>query len=414
MKLCVSIALRIQFISLVSFLAAVVGLSACNKNPEGAASRTYQIPWPDADGQYQLQNIEIETFNEPYHLKGQVAEILVEPSDNGQTLAGSKSIGRFSKTSSGVMVPMDFNTLQATTIYAHMERLMKLDQTLGLTAEGVWPARIGVAVNFPDDDGNMEKNQAYFIPDLNSLIFVPYISSKLPISMNAGIIAHEHFHQIFQRLVNDRIESKKERKDSLLRLRACAISEGNPDHTRFAIPLDDGNKTSTVTTRQYNFFLLRALNEGLADFYGWLYSGDPEFISPSMENLGRNRSLDNPLIPLGSVESGVFDVARHSYSKNVVKRVAYDWGTRYAQFFRRLAGALGDDQPARADLAKALLRSLPKLGEEMDAKFDVEKIDPDLVVRMVVEEMGTPNAKSCDLYNQFVTDQRPRPRGCSR
>jgi hypothetical protein len=396
------------------FLAAVVALSACQKNPGGNGSRTFQIPWPGSDGEYQLQEVQIETFDEADRLKGKYAEILVEPSENGKTLIGNKSVGRFSKTASGVLVPMDFNTLQATTIYAHMERLAKLDESLGLTAQGVWPARIGVAVNYPDENGAMEKNQAYFIPDLNSLVFVPYANHALPISMNAGIIAHEHFHQIFQRLVSDRIEAKADRKEFFSKIQACGIAEGEPELPPVFPSAFEGPKTRMVTTREYNFFILRALNEGLADFYGWVYSGDAKFITHSMKWMGEWRSLDKPFDQLGSIEMGMNKVAINSVLKRGVKNAAYDWGSGYARFLRHVARARGDDRAAREDVAKALLRALPKVGEEIDTKFDDQKIDPDLVVLATFEELGVPSAALCELYNQFVVAPRPRPRGCSR
>ena len=106
---------------------------ACTNNSSDT-SKFFRIPWPDANHQYALQDVEIQSFSEPQYLRGEFAEFYVEPSLQFELhrleQPGTPS-GRFISTPTGSRLPVDTASFIAVTIYAHLERLHILDVATG-------------------------------------------------------------------------------------------------------------------------------------------------------------------------------------------------------------------------------------------------------------------------------------------
>ncbi len=62
---------------LIVLLQATLLGGCARKN--SASEATYLLPWSDAQGHYELQEVSISTLTSPYEAKGEAAEIYFEP-----------------------------------------------------------------------------------------------------------------------------------------------------------------------------------------------------------------------------------------------------------------------------------------------------------------------------------------------
>ncbi len=219
----------------------------------------------------EFQQVELMGVMDKSTLIGEIADFYYSPGDENGTLVGAKPVARFIEDD-GVYIPADQTSLQMVTLYYHMQQLKKLEMESLNSQESIlkWPRKIALAVrvqNSPD----MKYNNAFYNGKVDALYFVPYRSTAFPIPLNPGVIAHEHFHSYFSyQVINPLI------KKQLLptELKVTDVSE--------------------VKFRQdlYNTYVLKIINEGLADVWGWIYSRDPDFVALSLPKAGTDRTLE--------------------------------------------------------------------------------------------------------------------------
>ena len=423
---------RVFVLAALALALATLG-GGCSRDPGAFSSKKYRLPWPDGSGQYKLQDVEIQTMSDPTHFRGDVAQILVEPSDGGGHLTGEQPVGRYIRSSSGTIVPADFVTLEAATVYAHLERLRALDIAVGSSPSIHWPLMIGVQTNVLDG-GDAITNNAVYDGRLDALLIVPYSGSGVPIAMNAGILAHEHFHTIFQSLVLSKINEKgvtvsKPTKDILAaagcswaanqrssgartngqRVRGNGSGEVMVDVTDSAAVTEAADQIPKAT---YNSFLIRSLNEGLADFWGWVYSGDATFIAPSLPTEGRVRRMDSDSGQLPTeqtIRRNLVDLSREDKLLPERDRVtlAYRLGTQYARFMREtaieMAGTKADTSTleSRQVVARALLLALPDIGASVAAAYTESYLSPNFIIKPLTLQMGALSSASCTRILRF-------------
>jgi uncharacterized protein (UPF0297 family) len=398
---------------------------ACTKAETPNARSYFQIPWPAGQGQYQIQNVPVSTFSAPDQLSGTTARILIDPYLAGDALQG-RSIGRFISIGDNVFVPADFLTMQAATVYAHLEKLAEMDRQLGFGAQINWPLTIGLNANVVDERGSL-RNNALYDGRLDSLLIVPYVDRRLPISLNAGVLAHEHFHKVFQTLVMTKVRrSFQERGHKAFDDESfCnwATQENLPEVPDFGAPSAAQIKdpSSGVTPFVYNEFLLRAMNEGLADFWGWVYSGDPSFIGRSLndrENEFRRLDVDTTALP--SMEILKYNLSRieqdykSKASRDAMRiSLAYEIGTYYARFMRALALKISNGSEEtfteRVELAKALAAILPTLGDSVSSQLSKtgsdEFISPNMFLSPLFEKLPKVTSSACDALDKFAAPE---------
>ncbi len=466
--------IALAFIAVVVLgLSSTLFLGGCSRFPESSGQRFYQLPWPTESGDYRLQRIELKTFSNPGHLEGSLATILVQPFLSRGGLEGGKPVGRFIETKDSTVIPADFISLQGTVVYAHMEFLHAMDVSLGITGGSpLWPAKIGIESSVVDTDGLIQNN-AIYDGNFNALLIVPFNDGgNLPITANAGVLAHEHFHAIFQNSVLSKItlskrkpgKDKKNRdgvvdgtgaeisgemsvensdkisdeiSDGLIdepndelsahSVRACAmVRSGDGFSTQIdaeddilesaqvreakrskAIPAGDGKTGREVTPEEYNAFLLRGFNEGLADFWAWAYTGDTNFIRHSLPKHTQLRTLDSEPEVIWSANM-IKDIVVSGEGKELAG-VAYKFGTQYGRFLRHLAKAQvagAETRQSRLAMARVLSDVLPAFGQLVGEKFDKEFLDPAVLVQPLLAQLnqknGQMNSETQLLYDRFM------------
>lgn len=413
--------------ALLGLMALVSGLVSCSSNSNPYASRTYRIPWQDGPtGKYTLQEIEIKTLADPEGFKGSTATIWIEPTDRGGKVAGERPIGRFIRGSDGVIVPADLVSLLATTSYAHFEKLREMDTAVGADKFVKWPLTIGLQAHMFERGRPMTSN-AIYDGRFDALFIVPYTESALPIAMNAGILAHEHFHSLFQNMVLGPMKEK-----------SVVVGKPGIEHagchggahifgvTKAAENLEqeDGGSLSIEEENElreqaaneipkpvYNAFVLRGLNEGLADFWGWVYSGDVSFVGRSLPSQDRSRRIDAHPGQLATelrVRRSLVDLDRNDKMIPEEHRVkmSYMLGTQYARFLREIAVEMADGQEpdfvTRMTLARAVLQSIPMIAENSAKVYDSDYISTDFILKPLILNLPRVTDGICVRVRKFI------------
>lgn len=370
-----------RFIAAISVLGL---LSACGSQFDSAEqSKTTRVvsPWLNPQGEYSLQTLELSGLRDLKTLSGQFARFVFSPRVVDGKLQGHSPRGRFIKNSRNEYVPVDDLTQQMVVLYAHMQKFAELDEELGAGGVNTWPRDIGVAVRMK---GGV-KNNAFYDGRTDSMLFVPYTWNHLPISINGGILAHEHFHSLFYKLViKGNLEEVIDRS-SLHDREDIVLNDEELKNPPESSPLKSffGQRTlaNPELIHKYHLETLTSgLNEGLADFWGWVYSGDPDFIAMSIPIEKDDRSLNlragdiYPQLPskkkmMNRIES-FMRYGEADHMKTYLKGPAYTLGTQVSRFLKGFTEVSLKERgtvasQARKKVAKQIVSLLPQLKESL-------------------------------------------------
>jgi len=407
-------------------LLLVLAAFSCGRPGSHYSASVYRLPWPGADGAVSLQDVEVSTLSDPEHFSGSAAHILVEPGDGGSTLAGAQPRGRLVRTSADVLVPADYVTMQAVTAYAHTERLRSLDASVG--ADGVlgYPLSLGVEVHVMSY-GQPSSNNAVYDSKLDSLLLVPYTESGLPLSLNPGVLAHEHFHFLFQRLVLSHVHDAAS-QTSCNGAAPPQVAATNPESGKVAATFPDSEdlveKTARgIPARTYNAYVLRGLNEGFADFYGWVYSADDSFLAKSLPEQEEMRRLDSPPGRLPSENLIRRLLVDYFHPEAILPDVvrahnAYALGSIYARYLRHLVDDLVSSgstlAEARLLVTRAVIAALPEIGAQLDGTYESGFLSPNFALSRILTHLPPLTRPVCEsLEGVHAADSGyARPQAC--
>lgn len=401
------------------FLVMIFFSAGCGRWSDAAqGSNLFRIPWPDNKGHYNLQNVTIESYDNPSQLQGRFTKILVAPGVNGHQFDSPTPVGRYLRNRDGVYVPLDYLSLQAAAIQAHYERLAKMDGETGATAN--WPARIALDMNITRDDGKRTTDNALFWDELDALLIPPYTGADVPISANAGILAHEHFHMIYYAMVlrplgsNGKLIGNTAR--DFRRLHAMNLVDGTP-----AAPVGKPAKSDANNPRQeevlanYNALYLTALNEGLADFWGWAYTDDPAFIAASLPSEGERRrvdkALDKQLDGKPELLAWVAGMDGKPLPAQQLMANAYAVGTTYARALHELTRAIGGDKvvsrASRMAVAAAVIKTLPQFMSQVQAVSEAKQlISPNMFMVALYKNLPrTGDVRVCRTFRRVAASE---------
>ncbi len=294
--------------AVVLLAMAVTACSGQDNTSQVSGSVEVLSPVNDSKSGYTLKFIELSGLDNLREVSGRFVRFFISPRILDNRLNGPSPQGRFIKNTDGKYIPANDQSQQLVAIYAHMQNLAKLDQEVGAGGVNHWPRDIGVAVR--ESSGLV--NNALYDGTTDSILIVPYTKGDLPIAVNGGILAHEHFHSLFYKLVMKDFDDPSDTNqpdtgsihDRHAFLEKAGIVEDTPTSSK-ATPnprvTDEGLKkghgriaaiSEKLVKRYYNRYFHRGLNEGLADVWGWIYSGDPDFIASSLPAFKSQRTLN--------------------------------------------------------------------------------------------------------------------------
>jgi hypothetical protein len=425
-----------------SLMISVALMSAACGRSSAALTNTYQIPWPDQQGNYQLQPVVLKSFDRPSQLQGRDVKLFVDPYVRNGRLESTEPVGRFARTNDGVNVPSDYLTLQATVVHAHYERLRQMDEAVG--AKVSWPATIGIQANVSDGAGPIHNN-AIFDSRLDALLVVPYVDKELPVSMNAGVLAHEHFHKIFQTAILNRMgedgtvigKPNGEKASDPLGLTArCDWNHVAGIREVIRMPKILGEVLEPLEApsekdlaQAYNIVFLRALNEGLADYWGWVYTGDANFVAKSLPQIENVRKLDEPSTGLISVNAKrttlekwlKLKLAGDPSGEDVLTALSYEWGTVYARALYEATVAAFPEAPKKREdrlvMAKAIASALPDFAiQAVSSQKSGRFLSPNSLFKVLQPRLSGKAKDSCQVLLRLSAVEafgEPPPFECS-
>ena len=300
---------------------------------------TVQIPAQKSDSGYEFKNVQLTGIQSLKDVAGDFARFFYTPGSDGQHLTGSSPHARFILDHS-VYIPTDLISTEMATIYYHMQQLAGLDHQAGADGVNQWPRSIGLETQVLENQ-KVRRNNAFYNGETDSMMFVPFSAKDLPIALNAGIIAHEHFHSLFYKtVIKMGISAQK------LFINSASIHSDNSmaylDIVRQMKPMDSLDSTETASL--FNETYLRGMNEGLADYWGWVYTEDPEFMRWSLPSYQADRTLNMPEKQLGvfltqsDIQNKISETLQNSDDpKPALQNYAYFIGTPQARFLKQLA-----------------------------------------------------------------------------
>lgn len=367
------------FTRIIAAIFCASFLAACAPESDSvSASDSVRVLTPvyDSKAGYSLGFMELSGINDITTLAGKFARFIFSPKVIDNKLRGEAPKTRFLKNSQGAYIPANEMTQQLVAIYGHIQNFAKLDKELGIAGLNKYPRDVGVAARLKGGGAN----NAFYDGKTDSMLFVPYTSEGLPIAVNGGILAHEHFHSIFYKMViNSHASQVHDRQDFL---NVAAVDErAVGDRLGFPTNKNTDDLSESETHMFYHVALVRGMNEGLADFWGWMYTGDVDFIAHSLPSekavrtLETNGDLADLVLPN---ESQIKRSIRLSYSyggkkyfSDLVNRSAYAIGTSFARFMKAYTDAYAtsrkiESAQARKDVAKLVLKVLSQVKTSFD------------------------------------------------
>lgn len=399
----------IRFLSTLAVLAALsFAFTACQDNSnQNRPTDSVVVKVPVVDGNsYKLGLVELSTLQDTIHLRGQAARFLFSPSVRDGQLSGYEPRVRLMRNKDGVYVAQDSLSLELLALYANLEGLMKFDQMLGVKDLNVWPRPVAVNTRILDPKGRTSKDNARYSGQLDAFLFEPFSRKELPLTVNAGVMGHEHFHSIFYQLVLKKLGGNYTQSSG------SDVHELQPRLARLQLVPETTSASQQFTAKEvYHLTLTRAMNEGLADAWGWIYSGDTDFVSRSLSfEKSRDLKLSASSIPTATGLSGEID----SFS-DPRDTLAYSYflGSQYAkliyQVFRAEISRLGKDgksseAPLRQQLARSVLRALPRITQSIQSLSADETMSPSRLIEIMSEEIPFLRSETCDLLREKVPE----------
>ncbi|HZI14044.1 MAG TPA: hypothetical protein VE153_27000 [Myxococcus sp.] len=174
-----------------------------------------------SNGEYAPEEVELKTITDIVSLNGTVADfrggarIVLDSTDQDVVTAGTpeafanailKEAGHDVTASyiekDGVLWPADFHTWNMVTAYYNLERAFDYFQTVGNIPAADFKDPVN-AYYFPefvlaDQDKDPQQDNALYFSALKSFLVLPFDElQRAPLAMNAGVIAHEYAHRVF-------------------------------------------------------------------------------------------------------------------------------------------------------------------------------------------------------------------------
>ncbi len=346
---------------ILSSLASVMMLllSACipaENSLVGSQNIRVQIPVSDSivvsgttQIDYSLKVVTLENVYSTTELQGQFAKFFYAPSSTEKGLAGLNPLSFFLKTAANIYIPKNENTAFMATIYYHIQNLKKMSDLAGFVQEEK-PLSIGLATQVVDP--SEKANRAFYDGKRDSILIVPYIKSELPIAVNSGILAHEYFHSLFFKTVLNKAQF---------------------------------DNASMTVEELSNRIYLDSLNEGLADFWAWLYTKDPNFLKWSLSEFSEDRRLN--------VKPEIKEYRNFQGSK-------YENGTQFARLLRSVTDGLENPQ-VMTTLIKDFLAQLS--ADFVELKSEETLNTGSLYLFLGQSDKIKLDENNCDLLNKNIT-----------
>ncbi|MCK6598109.1 MAG: hypothetical protein L6Q37_07065 [Bdellovibrionaceae bacterium] len=324
---------------------------------------------------YKFEVIELLNIFDLTSLSGKFARFYTKAYKENDELKGIQPRAHFLKTKSGVFIPKDELSTNLASIYYHTQNLALWDQKIGAEKINTLPRKI--ILNTQINGKGYKDNNALYEGKTDAIIFLKYTDQDLPLALNAGVFAHEYFHSLFYKTIQLKINENpffKKMDEKILALSKNSRSGVlNISMKPLLASTEFTNKGKSILAKTdlaqltedsvYDYFrvLLKGYNEGIADFWGWSYTNDINFISHSIKETPTNRTLElksqnleRPALHSKSeILSSVFVISADPEVKEVYyNTLSYEIGTRVGLFYKELTNFVATNRKISLDEAK--------------------------------------------------------------
>lgn len=407
---------RKMALALVSMCGLLTGLLvACQDSSRVTSSGdqvSVKVP-AYKDGSYKFETLTLSTLQDLIEIRGEAARFLFSPRMDKGELVGVAPRARVLKNKDGVFVPMDALSAQMLAIYASLEKLMKLDADLGVKNVNRWPRVVAMNTKISDSENVQNQNNALYSGSLDAMLFVPYVRDDLPLAVNAAVIGHEHFHSLFYKMVLQKLggsfaKGSGNLHDSRVFFDAVGVSESVGQELELSF--DD------PTT--FHVMLMRAYNEGLADVWGWILTGDVDFVKRSLKfEKVRNLDLDVQPVPTRAE----WEKSLSGKSVGTMTTVSYEFGSQLARLIKQTAAKQivesskhpSNSQEVRRRTAKAIIMSLNEIPAAIQAVADKKVLRPSYLIELFAKHMEGLDESTCADLQSRVSGE-PEAKVCPK
>lgn len=390
---------------LIAFLALTI--SSCGQKSDVDQSKgqvVIDLPLQSSGGSYSFKAISLFGIENLKEVSGQFVRFYYAPGTETSTVYGDAPQARFIKTGNK-FVPMDAISNQMAVIYYHMQNMAQLDKIVGAGNINQWPRIIGIETILANVPRIYSRNNAFYDGGTDSIMFMPYTEEELPIAVNGGVIAHEHFHSLFFKIV-----LKPALSSSLF---------GLLDTTKMSLSdLIDEDFQTKMTNRT----ILMGLNEGLADFWAWVYTQDADFMKWSFsfnQDLTKERSLDLNTLAVGQYKSSQevrAEVNRRFFAaRSSLTDYYYTVGTPIARYLKQLTQLIADEQnrpvsEVKLQVAGEVIVYMRQLAVELSKLKLKDLIHLESIFQHFADNSEALNlqTKSCDFTLKYINYQKTK------
>ncbi|MEE2750552.1 MAG: hypothetical protein VX519_03915 [Myxococcota bacterium] len=222
---------------------------------EAGSFLAYQL---QNDGSYRIDAREIASLKSPKHMTGELGQIwsgghLGVGSLEGEDLVlkyrPGQQVDVLYTVADDVARPLDRSGIVLYSFYGHLQDVRSMLSGVGVEPAELFPVDVAVAPVAPDIGMTImpSENAAYVSTAHTFVLLDDLVEKEVPLAANAGIVAHEFGHALFQWLTLGELYGGQ-MAGSDAELRAVA-----------------------------------SLNEGFADMVGALVTGQPYFIAASLD-----------------------------------------------------------------------------------------------------------------------------------
>lgn len=366
-----------------------------------------KIPQLQKDGTYRMEVVELKTLESVKKIGSSKIQLSVDPQFfNDGTLDAKKPEAQFIVNEDGVIIPTSTDTSQMFSIYKVMEDIYFFDKSIGADKLLTYPRNVSLQTRSTKNVNPL--NRVSYKSFFDRIVIFKYVGGKIPLSINSGVLSHEHFHAIFSNLLKP-IENTlgKTKKDSIEIIDSEIISK---------------NLQQTVG---YNFLILKALDEGMADFWAALQTGleNPYLASFESKDKMHERSVlavVNEMDEQAALEN-IFDFSdyqqeeKFSANKNrPTHGSVYSKGTMYSNLLKSLSEKIVSEKEPSAKLnhGQWIVESLKKLEMTVKAKGKQEILtQADIINSFIPDGVSNEILKSvCADTNIFLKQHDKAPK----
>lgn len=406
------------FGKLVIFYVFVMA-AGCQRVPDSPGSYNVRIPIDRGDGVYTLQTVTIPGVRNLQNLESESVVIrssgtLIKSTDfwGRTTLSvdfGMTPQAHFIKTPD-YYFPADFGTTAMTAALYHFSKIREFyDKVRPNETKLEYPVKVMFHSSYQIELGFLVYtfyDNAVYEPAADIFAIVPRNSSKtIPLAFNGGVLGHEFFHRIFVKdlstaqaaalKANPSLASDMKAVDSLV---SRIFSTAWAEKVDLNVPILTGDSDTQLA----NDFLMAALNEGFADYFGGVYSGNPRYIMSSLPDDGfRDLRLKKRFDKQGSAQKAwIVESVKPERRK---KRLSHHlFGAYFSNFVQQLERKQGSTET---------LRQIMKFSKDYASAYIQNrkiKFMSTTDILNIYFTANTPNADACKVASDsFYLDELP-------